>query len=189
MFGRRRKEEEFKVFPMEQAPDVEMQHNGIDIKIYFMENYEKGAEAIKRQLTFVERDETTFSILLEKELYELAPELYTKESLAAQHGYFATRSTINPFIVIGGGFGIMAVVTIDIILLAQDVLLGMTLGIVGGLGFMLWVFVRTFNKDMERASTTLRATMTELYGEEKLDELVQRQEQYAKQKRFEENPE
>ncbi len=188
MFGRRRKVEEgFKVFPIEQTPDLEYQHNELDIKIYFMENYENGEEAIKRQLTYVNHDETSFSILLEKRLYDLAPELYTKESLAAQHAYFTTKPTMNMWLLLGGGFGIIIAISF-IASLYTDGLLSIVLGVIGGSMYTMWMFTRSFNRDLKNSAEALRAEMIRLCGEEKLDELVERQQEYAKQFTFEEDP-
>ncbi len=188
MFGRRKREEGFKVFPIEQAPDMEYQYNELDIKIYFMENYENGEEALKRQLTFVNHDDTSFSILLEKKLYDIAPELYTKESLAAQHGYFTTKPTMNMWLLLGGGFGVIVGIAF-ILSMYFTGLLPMVLGVIGGSIYMMWMFTRSFNRDLRESAENLRAEMVRLCGEEKLDELVFKQQEYAKQYTFEEDSE
>lgn len=171
--------------PFENAgnPDVTHELDGLTLNVYFVDNYDFKDDILEKQMTFVNTERTAFSVMLEKDLYDAVPELYNAEALKAQHTYFHHRTTMNLWkfflggiLLFGAVFGIMQFFS-DI----QSALFG---GAIVGMFYMIAYFFRTLKKDMVSARFVLRENMIKIFGEKKLDELLDKQQEIAEQKGY-----
>lgn len=176
--------EHFDPFPLEMEPEFSYDYEGLDLRVYYLDNYEKKREALEQQPTFIYTRNDAFYVLLEKQMYDMAPELYSKEVLAAQCRFYSNNASKHALKIIGGGVGITLIG-----FLISNIFMGwlyaIMLSMAIGVAYMMFMLFRTMKNDMIEARYNLRQELIELLGEEQLDSLLKRQEAYAKSKGFE----
>ncbi len=171
--------------PFEQVGEANVHYNyeGLDLNVYFVDNYDFKDEIMEKQMTYINMTETGFSIILEKALFDAVPELYSQEALHAQYVYFHKRTSMNLWIFLGGAV-VFGGATFGLAYLFSTLTTAVFAGAIVGVSFMFGYLFRVLKRDMMGARQTLRDDMIKIYGEEKLDKLLDRQQQIAEERGY-----
>lgn len=161
-------------------PNINYVVDGIDLNIYFLDNYEWKDDAMRQEVYHVEGRDKSFSILLEEKLYDSMPEYYNKESLKIMHEYYTSITSINYKIrlIIG------VVLTMMFIPLLEVVFQSLVMATLGSMsiGFMYYYLFlyRNMQKNMYESRIRLREELVKVHGEKELDIMLDKLESYIK---------
>ncbi len=174
--------------PFKVAGDANVEYNfeGKNLRIYFFDDYEFKEEALKNQIFHIHTERDKFHIFLEKEAYELVPELFTKEVMAAQCTYFqqtptkigAKRGLIGLFIFVAGA----ALINLWL-LFSTALFISMFIASI----YYIVIMIRGLQDSVVARRKKLRADMITILGEQKLDKLLDLQQNYAEHRMTELN--
>jgi len=176
----------FNPFKVAGDPDIEYNFKGKNLRIYFFDNYEFKEKALKSQIFHIHTERDKFHIFLEKEAYELVPDLFTKEVLAVQCEYFQPsptkigrkRGLIGLLIFIGGA----ALINMWL-LLSTAIFISMFAASI----YFIVVMIKGLQESVTLRRKNLRINMIKILGEQKLDKLLDLQQNYAEHRMTELN--
>lgn len=176
----------FNPFDLLTKADIEYTHNDLELKIYFIDEYDFKEKALKNQIFHIQNERNKFSILLEREGYDLVPELFTKEVLTAQCEYFMSTTNKNLPILLISGLLITAITgfVFNIWLTTATAVL---FALFVGATYMIVYLYRSFQSAVIEGRKKLRAKLIDLLGESKLDRLLDNQQKYAERRKTELN--
>jgi hypothetical protein len=176
-------DKKFNPFAEVGEPDLFYNPEGVEISVFFIDKYDFKDKVLERQMTYIHANKSDLKILIEEELYTEVPELYTVEALLAQHKYFQHKTTWNIWKFLLGGFGIGVALYfgLNLFLTPQA---SMLVGFLTGAFFMFWYLFRSMKNDLIQARFELRERMINVFGEKKLDELLDKQEKLAEKRGY-----
>ena len=176
----------FNPFKVAGEPNVKFDYEGKDLRIYFFDNYDFMEKALKNQIFHIHTEKDKFHIFLEKEAYDLVPELFTKEVLAAQCDYFQQTPTkigakrgITGLLIFIGGAALLSM----LMLISTAIFISMFIASI----YFIVVMIKGLQDGVTVRRKKLRADMITLLGEQKLDKLLDKQQNYAEHRMTELN--
>jgi len=179
----RKKKKQFNPFDNVGAADVHFNYEGLDLDVYFIDGYDFKDEILRRQMTYINITRTGFSIILEKALYDAVPELYTQDALYAQYVYFNKRTSMNIWMFLGGPL-VVGGSAFGLVYLFSTIINAVFIGAIMGVAFMFGYLYKVLKRDMVNARQKLRDDMIKMYGEKKLDELLDKQQKIAEERGY-----
>jgi len=164
-------------------PNVHTVIEGIDVNVYFLDDYSFKEEALRQQLFFMKADNTSISLLLEKEIYDLIPDYYSAPSLLIVHQYYmeVQRKHFFPAFGIGLAVALVGGVVSDLLSVSAELSGLLSLGL--GTFTMLLVLTYTLRRQQFKARDDMRERLTKLHGDRKLNAYLERQEKYMEERR------
>lgn len=179
----RKKQQEFNPFEHVEEADVLYEYEGLKLQLYFLDKYDFEDKVERKQNTYIHVKENELQLLLDRELYEAVPELYNDKALAAQYNYFNYNTSMKLSLFLLGGASI-SVGLYFVLSMWMDITGALVTGIFGGGIFMMTYFYRSIRKDMMGRGNALRQEMVNIFGEEKLDALLDKQIEIAREKGY-----
>lgn len=155
--------------------------------LFFIDDHEDKDEILKQRLYAVDTSKKMIRVMIEKEVYDLTPEYYSKEALFAQLHFY---NKINAKVLKGLFIGALAICIIGIVIVPLLIpsLSPMTSSMISlglALIYMFYYMNIKFNKTLTVARKEYRDELIALIGKERLDEILDVQDAYIARRKKE----
>ncbi|XMB86287.1 hypothetical protein RJG79_00380 [Mycoplasmatota bacterium WC44] len=167
-------------------PDIEYIDGNKVLSLYFIDVYPFKEEALENRIFHIKTEMNKFSVLLEKEIYDLVPDYYSKESLSLQCDYYGNVTRKNLSRLLLGGLLIgLATTFLLASTLIESVVLSSIVGLLAAFVYIIIYLNTVFQKYLAKGREKLRIGMIELLGEKRFKRINAIQEEYISRREVE----